>query len=153
MHRGTCVTYVSWWMSGSLTRGGGENIPGIPSACATRSFAYLARGSCSHWQYCSIGSDNGLGPARRPMVVSLLMHTSATLPQWVKAWIHPSVYVDAITYLYQNPIAEPVDICSWKTHQVTFIGVLMTCEIITKPRSSKYIEAGTKWSTLWWIRV
>ena len=44
MHHGTCVTHVPWCMSGSLTRGGGENSPGIPGACATRNFAYLARG-------------------------------------------------------------------------------------------------------------
>ena len=34
MHHGTCVTHVSWCMSGSLTRGDGENVPGIPGACA-----------------------------------------------------------------------------------------------------------------------
>ena len=34
MHHGTCVTHVPWCMSGSLTRGGGENVPGIPGACA-----------------------------------------------------------------------------------------------------------------------
>ena len=34
MHHGTCVTHVSWCMSGLLTRGGRENVPGIPSACA-----------------------------------------------------------------------------------------------------------------------
>ena len=44
MHHGTCVTHVPWCMSGSLTSGGGENVPGIPGACATRNFAYLARG-------------------------------------------------------------------------------------------------------------
>ena len=44
MHHGTCITYVPWCMSGSLTRGGGENVPGIPGACATRNFTYLARG-------------------------------------------------------------------------------------------------------------
>ena len=44
MHHGTCVTHVPWRMSGSLTRSGGENIPGIPGACATRNFAYLVRG-------------------------------------------------------------------------------------------------------------
>ena len=43
MHHGTCVTHVPWCMSGSLTRGGGENVPGIPSACATGKFTYLAR--------------------------------------------------------------------------------------------------------------
>ena len=44
MHHGTCVTHVPWCMSGSLTRGGGENVLDIPVACATRNFAYLVRG-------------------------------------------------------------------------------------------------------------
>ena len=43
MHHGTCVTHMPWFMSGSLTRGGGENVSGIPSACA-HNFAYLVRG-------------------------------------------------------------------------------------------------------------
>ena len=34
MHHGTCVTHVPWCMSGSLTRGGVENVSGIPGACA-----------------------------------------------------------------------------------------------------------------------
>ena len=46
MHHGTCATHVPWSMSGSLTRGGGENVPGIPGACATRNFTYLVRGPC-----------------------------------------------------------------------------------------------------------
>ena len=33
MHHGTCVTHVPWCMSGSLTCGDGENVPGIPGAC------------------------------------------------------------------------------------------------------------------------
>ena len=44
MHHGTCATHVPCCMSGSLTCGGGENIPGDASACATRNFAYVARG-------------------------------------------------------------------------------------------------------------
>ena len=44
MHHGMCVTHVPWWMSGSLTRGGRENVPGIPGACASLNFTYLARG-------------------------------------------------------------------------------------------------------------
>ena len=35
MHHGTCVTHVPWCMSGSLTCGDGENVPGIPGACAS----------------------------------------------------------------------------------------------------------------------
>ena len=34
IHHGMCMTHVPWCMSGSLTRGGGENVPGIPGACA-----------------------------------------------------------------------------------------------------------------------
>ena len=34
MHHGTCVAHVPWCMSGSLTCGNGENVPGIPGACA-----------------------------------------------------------------------------------------------------------------------
>ena len=60
MHPGTCMTHVPWCMSGSLTRGGGENVPGIPGACATRKFAYLARGPWIRraliWKYTSIHS-------------------------------------------------------------------------------------------------
>ena len=48
IHHGTCVTHVPWCMSGSLTRSGGENVPGIPGACATRNFANLVRGPCIH---------------------------------------------------------------------------------------------------------
>ena len=36
MHQGTCVMHVPWCMPGSITRGGGENVPGITDACATR---------------------------------------------------------------------------------------------------------------------
>ena len=54
MHYGTCVKHVPWCMPGSLTsdflwsrwRG---NVPGIPSACATRSFTYLERCPWSEW--------------------------------------------------------------------------------------------------------
>ena len=44
MYHGTCVTRVPWCMSGSLTCNGGENVPGVPGACATRNFTYLTRG-------------------------------------------------------------------------------------------------------------
>ena len=47
MHHGTCVTHVSWCISWSLNPRWRGNIPGIPGACATRNFTYLARGPCS----------------------------------------------------------------------------------------------------------
>ena len=44
IHHGTCIKRVTWCMSRSLTRGSGGNFTGIPGACATRKFTYLARG-------------------------------------------------------------------------------------------------------------
>ena len=44
INHGTCVTHVPWCMLGSLNRGGMENVPGIPGACATRNITYLVRG-------------------------------------------------------------------------------------------------------------
>ena len=46
IYHDTCVTHVSWYMPGSLTGGGGENVPGIPGACVTRNITYLSRGPC-----------------------------------------------------------------------------------------------------------
>ena len=46
MHHGTCVTHVPWCMSGSLTCGDGENVPGIPGACAP---ALLRIWQEAHW--------------------------------------------------------------------------------------------------------
>ena len=36
--------HAPWCMSGSLTRGGGENVPGIPGACINPNYTHLARG-------------------------------------------------------------------------------------------------------------
>ena len=44
MHHSMCVTHVLGCTSGSLTRGGRENVPGIPGACATHTCRYLIRG-------------------------------------------------------------------------------------------------------------
>ena len=46
MHHVTRFTQIPWCMSGSLNRGGEENVPGIPGACATHNFMYLVRGPC-----------------------------------------------------------------------------------------------------------
>ena len=48
MHQGTCVTHAPWWMTGYLTRCGGESVPGIPDACAILNFSHLARGPLNH---------------------------------------------------------------------------------------------------------
>ena len=47
IQHGTWITHMPWCTSGSLTRGGGENVAGISGACTTRNFTYLAKGPCS----------------------------------------------------------------------------------------------------------
>ena len=60
MLHGACVTHVPCCMSGSLTRGGGENVPGITGAYAPRNIMYLLRGPCSDvFQYMH-GTDTTL---------------------------------------------------------------------------------------------
>ena len=77
MHHGTCVTHVPWCMSGSLTRGGWENVPGIPGACATRNFAYLIRVPCR--DCCSPGYLHH--PDIRRHGIGLIRSTGLYLPQ------------------------------------------------------------------------
>ena len=66
MHHGTCITLtcitlVPWCVSGSLTRGGGERVPGIPGSYATRNFAYLVRGPCRRL-YRALAKNTQYGP-------------------------------------------------------------------------------------------
>ena len=58
MHHGTCVTHVPWCMSGSLTCGGGENVPGIPGACAPAILRI--------WQEAHCDAREGLTPLYNP---------------------------------------------------------------------------------------
>ena len=74
MHHDTCVTHVPWCMSGSLTSGGGENVPGIPSACATHSFAYLVRGP---W----LGGEQAVHHYLNQCWSNLLTHIYVTQPR------------------------------------------------------------------------
>ena len=43
-------THVPWCMSGSLAYGGGENVLGIPGACATHNFTCLVRRPYATWR-------------------------------------------------------------------------------------------------------
>ena len=74
MHHGTCVTHVPWCMSGSLTRGVVENVPGIPGAYATHNFTYLVRGP-----YTNISLD---------MSHRLDLHAGSTIPRVVHTAEH-----------------------------------------------------------------
>ena len=62
MHHGTCVTHVPWCMSGSFNCGDGENVPGIPGACAPAILRI--------WQ-----EAHALWPKNKPMVHPTLYPT------------------------------------------------------------------------------
>ena len=65
MHHGTCAT---------LTRGGGENVPGITSACTTRNFTYLARGPLKPNVACYNGSrEQYFAVVRLLTLISLML--------------------------------------------------------------------------------
>ena len=55
------TVHVPWSKPGSLTRGGGEILRGIPTACATCKFTYLARGPLHlFFKQSVIAFDHGL---------------------------------------------------------------------------------------------
>ena len=60
IHHSTCVTHVPWCMSGSLTDGGGENVPAISGECATRNFAYLVRGPLAWYRIFPVRARDGM---------------------------------------------------------------------------------------------
>ena len=60
-----------WCMSESLTRAGGENVPGIPGSCTTRNFAYLVRGP---W----------MGEMRCPLWVQVSVSFFLPLTHWCR---------------------------------------------------------------------
>ena len=103
MRHGTCITHVSWSMSGSLTRGGRENVPGIPGTCATRNFTYLARGPFITYFMLPytymFGNDLDMYLSINTFVARLLkiwnknLHNSATLHHVsIKLWLSlPSI--------------------------------------------------------------
>ena len=86
MHHSTCVTHVPWCMSGSLTCGDGENVPGIPGACAP---AILCIWQEAHWSlmndFCHLTGS--------PSVIVIITHWTA-LNQMKP---NQNVFIDAIT--------------------------------------------------------
>ena len=118
MHNGTCATHEPWCMSGSLTRGGGENIPGIPGACATRNIAYLVKGP---WRRTAI-QDHGNGKQQKSHVVfthraivARLTYNQRTaiLQSWRIWWMY---HDKTMTYLHPCETVQThyTFYCLWK---------------------------------------
>ena len=128
MLHSTCVTRMPWRMSGSLTRGGGENVPGIPDARATRNFAYLVNCPlmglcvfsilciyfvhCFEDNYVSLGMVNilwspGLLLVPKASQVNAMYNYYITL-----SWRQGRIYIYIYIYIYMQNTYFSVT-CKW----------------------------------------
>ena len=94
MHHGTCATHELWCMSESLTCGGGENVPGIPGACAAGNFMYLARGPLNDY------------PSTIKVVLKDARKIGPTQQQHNAAQRGPCVYSWDIFYFMLNDLVD-----------------------------------------------
>ena len=86
MHHDTCVTHVSWCMSGSLTRSGRENVPGIPGACTTRNFC--VSGKRPIWYKLNV---QWVGTTNQKYY--FLLATTKLIDWWWSLWIYVEVMI------------------------------------------------------------
>ena len=117
MHHDTCLTHVPWCMSGSLTRGGGENVPGIPGACATRNFTYLARGP---WHAMGRRRPRALIQLQDPVQIKYsTFYNDCSEVRTVE--IHEGCKVDnEHNSMWFSLSSEPIFICFLKYAQILF---------------------------------
>ena len=76
MHHGTCIMHIPRCMSGSLTRGGGENVSGIPGAfyvSGKRPIVAIAYHRIFH------GADHMIF---KRVALNACMHYPGAMPQW-----------------------------------------------------------------------
>ena len=109
-------------MSGSPTRGGGENVPGIPGACATRNFTYLVRGPLERCNYSCLLWHH----------LFLARHTSITMHLLAEEFLgYVKIYFEFLALVSvgrDNIYAIPIRIKQWPincTYSITCL--LMAC--------------------------
>ena len=119
MHHGTCVTHVPWCMTGSLTCGGGEIVPGIPGACKTRNFPYLARGPLQT-------ADKSTPKLSTATMCAYFM--GYTVSQCVCYDVIYCSYRVSVTYFMGYTVSQcvcyKVIYCSYRVSVVCFMGIL-----------------------------
>ena len=104
-HHGTCVTHVPWCMSGSLTRGGWENVAGIPGACATRNFTYLTRGPYHDIITCQT-------PHISPWIQASSKQASTINANWWWRFVLKLNWPSVLVFISLNIIRRFQDVCS-----------------------------------------
>ena len=100
MHHGTCVMHVPWCMSGSQTCGGGENIPGIPVACATHNattqIAKFMGPTCWPYELCY----QGIYKLSRPDYVHI-RYRCRSIPVVISEHHHCDFYITCLLFSWQ----------------------------------------------------
>ena len=74
MHHGVCVTHVPWCRSRSLTRGGGENVPGIPDACTSGNIYFPMASQITNFTGPTWGPPGSCRPQVGPMLAMNLCY-------------------------------------------------------------------------------
>ena len=100
MHHGTCVTHVPWCMSGLLTHGGGENVPGIPGACAPAILRIWqeAHGRC----LTNGGAVIGILEKVSGAFIMMTWHKTARFHSWSYHSLAPSHWYDSCAAIGQK---------------------------------------------------
>ena len=135
MHHGT-YTHVSWSMSGSLIRDGGENVPGVPRAYTTRNFTYLARGPWRQFiikfpKYTSypVPTIYGVCNVHFSRILTLLQRDAIVLSYDWTGYDCLKVIL-CLKHVTPHPIIIPWlwSVYSWWRHQMeTFSALLVLC--------------------------
>ena len=131
MHHGTWGTHVPCCMSGSLTRGDGENVPGIPGSCAARNFTHMAWGPYHNF------------PSHSPMIhqwsrpilpLIVLPYGTKRLPDPIILLadkISRSIYkYNSLGSFFVSTIIRCLTLCFFMNHRINPECVVMhTCEL------------------------
>ena len=139
MRNGMCVTHVPWCMSGSLTGGGEENVPGIPGTCATRHFGYLQE--AHKWMKVPQSESNQLIRGKETCCVLCLLwkwsrHAGIrTVIFYNGPTAHRSQYLHASTWMYH--VWSDLSF-GHRNHQMNrwiiiwFFKDILTCDLLIK---------------------
>ena len=102
-----------WCMSGSLTRGGEENVPSIPGACTTRNCTYVVRGL---WSVESYDLYTLFGSKSSEICLQIVIKLSLILTQ---AYGLLDITAFSISMLYQDQIFK----CMTEIFVLNFEGI------------------------------
>ena len=139
MHHGTYVTCVPWCMPGSLNCSGGKNVPGIPGACATRVFVYLAR---STWLQISARQQCYQFPMP-PLYFGDYMYDTKPIDDWYSLLVPHSIIFRICHSYGKIDMWRKYIYMSWYQHQESSISL---CPYPNRGTISiAFVSANSRW--------